>query len=672
MIVSWNWLKEYVRLDMPVEELGNRLMMAGLNLESIEDVEGDIAIDLEVTSNRPDCLCHLGVARETAALYGRNWTAPDPQPASRGADIATAAKVAVEAADLCPLYTARLVRGVKIAPSPLWMQRRLKTLGIRPINNVVDATNYVLMECSQPLHAFDFDKLQGGQIVVRRARAGEKITAIDQKVYELSADMCVIADAQRPVAIAGVMGGFDTEIGDGTRNVLIEAAEFASMTVRATARKLNLHSDSSYRFERGVDRRQLDWASRRCVQLILETAGGELAPGVLTAGEAQPAARAPITLRLSQIRRVLGIDIPQAEVERILKVLGLAQHASPRAGEVLFVPPSWRRDLTREIDLIEEAARVHGYEKIPEDAAVPLAISTTTLQDRLSERLAQSLVGAGFFEAVTLTFVDEPLNSLVRPWTQQDPLRVEHSSRQRTNILRQSLVPSLLAARRQNECQGTLNAQLFEIARVFLAAEPGNRQAEPKVLSAVSGRSFGELKGVVEQLLDAINHQVRLTAVPAEGPWFQPGRGAELQVNGQRLGWLGEISHEVRTALSLHDSASFFEIDLAVLEPLVQLSPPYTPVPEYPAINRDINFVLDESVSYTELSEVIRTSAGSLLEEVAFSSQYRGPQIPADKKSYVVRLHYRAPDRTLTSEEVDAIQGKVIADCASKLAAQHR
>ena len=672
MIVSWNWLKEYVRLDMPVEELGNRLMMAGLNLESIEDVEGDIAIDLEVTSNRPDCLCHLGVARETAALFGRNWTAPDPQPASRGADIATAAKVAVEAADLCPLYTARLVRGVKIAPSPLWMQRRLKTLGIRPINNVVDATNYVLMECSQPLHAFDFDALHGGQIVVRRARAGEKITAIDQKVYELSADMCVIADAQRPVAIAGVMGGFDTEIGDGTRNVLIEAADFASMTVRATARKLNLHSDSSYRFERGVDRSQIDWASRRCVQLILETAGGELAPGVLTAGEAHPPARAPITLRLSQIPRLLGIDISQAEVERILKVLGLQQHASSRAGEVLFVPPSWRRDLTREIDLIEEAARVHGYEKIPEDAAVPLAISTTTLQDRLSERLAQSLVGAGFFEAVTLTFVDEPLNSLVRPWTQQDPLRVEHSSRQRTNILRQSLVPSLLAARRQNECQGTLNAQLFEIARVFLAAEPGNRQAEPKVLSAVSGRSFGELKGVVEQLLDAINHQVRLTAIPAEGPWFQPGRGAELQVNGQRLGWLGEISHEVRTVLSLHDSASFFEIDLAVLEPLVQLSPPYTPVPEYPAINRDINFVLDESVSYTELSEVIRTSAGTLLEEVAFSSQYRGPQIPADKKSYVVRLHYRAPDRTLTSEEVDAIQGRVIADCAAKLAAQHR
>ncbi|HBH53683.1 MAG TPA: phenylalanine--tRNA ligase subunit beta [Planctomycetaceae bacterium] len=672
MIVSWNWLKEYVRLDMPVEELGNRLMMAGLNLESIDDVEGDIAIDLEVTSNRPDCLCHLGVARETAALFERDWTAPNPQPATRGTDIAQAAKVAVEAPDLCPLYTARLVRGVKIAPSPLWMQRRLKTLGIRPINNVVDVTNYVLMECSQPLHAFDFDKLQGGQVVVRRSRAGEKITAIDQKVYELSADMCVIADAQRPVAIAGVMGGFDTEIGNGTRNVLIEAADFASMSVRATARKLNLHSDSSYRFERGIDRSQVDWASRRCAQLILETAGGELAPGVLIAGDAHPQPRPAITLRLAQIPRVLGIDIPRGEVERILRVLGLQQHPTSKPGEVLFVPPSWRRDLSREIDLIEEAARVHGYDKIPEDATVPLTVSTVTPQDRLCERLTQSLIGAGFFEAVTLTFVDEPLNALVRPWTQQEPLRVEHSSRQRTNILRQSLVPSLLAARRQNECQGTLNAQLFEIARVFLAAEPGNPQTEPKVLSAVSGRSFHELKGVVEQLLDTVNHQARLEANPAEGPWFQPGRGAELRVNEQRLGWIGEISHEVRQALSLHDPASFFEIDLGVLEPLLQLSPPYKPIPEFPPIHRDINFVLDDAVSYRELSEVIRSAAGTLLEEVDFSSQYRGPQIPADKKSYVVRLQYRAPDRTLTSEEVDSIQQKVIAACVAQLAAQHR
>lgn len=258
MIVSWNWLKEYVTLDMPVETLANRLMMAGLNLESIDDVEGDIAVDLEVTSNRPDCLCHVGVARETAALFERDWRLPAAEPATTGSPVATAVQVEVAESALCPLYTARLIRGVRIGPSPLWMQRRLKTLGIRPINNVVDCTNYVLMEIGQPLHAFDFAKLNGGRVVVRQARGGEKLTAIDQRVYELAPGMCVIADATRPVAIAGVMGGLETEIGPATRDVLIEAAEFLPMSVRATARRLNLHSDSSYRFERGVDREFVD------------------------------------------------------------------------------------------------------------------------------------------------------------------------------------------------------------------------------------------------------------------------------------------------------------------------------------------------------------------------------------------------------------------------------
>lgn len=671
MIVSWNWLKEYVRLDMPAESLAGRLMMAGLNLESIDDVEGDIAIDLEVTSNRPDCLCHLGIARETAALFDRDWRLPPADPVAKGPPISGQTSVAVEAPDLCPLYSARLVRGVTIAPSPLWMQRRLKTLGIRPINNVVDITNYVLMECSQPLHAFDFDRLDGRRIVVRRARAGEKITAIDQRVYDLAPEMCVIADAARPVAIAGVMGGFDTEINERTRSVLIEAADFSSMTVRATARRLNLHSDSSYRFERGVDRGNLDWASRRCAQLILDLAGGELCEGVIVAGTPAPAAHAPVVLRLSQIARVLGIDISQPEVERILKVLGLQQQPSP-AGTCAFVPPTWRRDLTREIDLIEEVARVHGYEKIPEDVPVPLTVSTATTHDRLCEKLAQTLVGAGFFESVTLSFVPEDLHQLVRPWTDRPPLRVEHSSRQRENILRQSLVPSLLAVRRQNERHGTFGSQLFEIARVFLAAEPGNPAAEPKVLSAVSGRSFAELKGVVEALVDAANHKATLTVSPAEGNWFQPGRGAELKLGEQRLGWLGEISDAVRGKLDLHDPVAMFELNLAALEAIAEFSPKYAPVAEFQGSDRDLNFVLDEAVTWQELEDVVRQAAGPLLAGVAFESQYRGPQIPADKKSYVLRLHYRAPDRTLTADEVDAAQREVVSACQTRLGAAQR
>jgi phenylalanyl-tRNA synthetase beta chain len=672
MIVSWNWLKEYVRLDMPVETLTERLMMAGLNLEEVADVEDDMAIDLEVTSNRPDCLSHIGIAREVAGLFNRALQLPPATPAAKGPATGSLTAVEIQAPDLCPQYLARLVRNVKVSPSPDWMQRRLKTLAIRPINNVVDVTNYVLMECGQPLHAFDFDRLHGGRIVVRRAAPGEKITAIDQKVYDLPADACVIADADRPVAVAGVMGGFDTEIGDLTTNVLIETAEFTPLTVRNTARRLGLFSDSSYRFERGIDRHGLDWASRRCAQLILQLAGGELCGGSCFAGIAPEPAREPIVLRLSQIPRILGIDIPEDAVVRILKALGLTEATAHFAGKTAFIPPSWRRDLAREIDLIEEVARVHGYDKIPEDVLVPLEVSKATLRDQLSQRLADVLLAAGFYEAVTLSFVDEGLAGLFRPWTDAPLLRVEHSSRQRENILRQSLVPSLLAARRHNERHKNPNAQLFEFARIFLGTEPARPETQPNVLAFVSGRSFTEMKGLVELLVRRAHRDATVAARPADRPEFIAGRGCELLVNGKRLGWLGEMAEGVRQALELHDPVTAAEIDLAALEEIADFFPPYVPVPEHQGMERDLNFVLDEAVAWQELEETVRGAAGPLLESVAFGGQYRGQQIPADKKSYVLHLRYRAADRTLTADEVDAAQNAVVAACREKLAAALR
>lgn len=672
MIVSWNWLKDYVQLDVPADVLAERLMMAGLNLESVQQVGDDVAIDLEVTSNRPDCLCHLGVAREAAVLFDRVCTPRAAQPAETGPPASTVTSVAIECTDLCPQYLARVVRGVKVAPSPSWMQSRLATLGIRPINNIVDVTNYVLMECSQPLHAFDFDRLAGQKIVVRRARAGEKITAIDQKAYELSPDMCVIADANRAVAIAGVMGGFDTEIGDGTRNVLIEVAEFTALSVRNTARKLHLHSDSSYRFERGIDRHGLDWASRRCAELILELAGGELCTGAVFAGQAPAAERPAIVLRLSQISRLLGIDVPQAEVDRILTALGLKPAAGAPAGSVKYIPPTWRRDLTREADLVEEVARIHGYEKIPEDVSVPLVVSQTTAHDRLCQKLADVLVGCGFYEAVTLTFVDDVLADIFHPWSDAARLRVEHTSRQRENILRQSLVPSLLACRRQNERHGNPGAQLFELARIFLDTDPDRPEAQPRVLGFVSGKSFAEMKGVVELLVGTANHAARIVARPAEIPQCLPGRACELLLAGKRLGWLGEISPETRQKLDLHDPATVAELDLNILEAEANFTPVYSPIAEFPSVERDLNFVLDEAVTWQALESAVQSAAGPLLETTAFAGQYRGQQIPANKKSYVLRLHYRAPDRTLTADEVDAAQQKVVAECARKLGATLR
>ncbi|MEM1305269.1 MAG: phenylalanine--tRNA ligase subunit beta, partial [Planctomycetota bacterium] len=345
MIVSKEWLTEYVDLSMPLETLTDRLTITGLNLEGIEEVAGpsgtrDLAIDLEVTSNRPDCLGHIGVAREIGVVFDKPLCLKNPQPAvSGGPTVGDVTSVAIEAPELCPRYTARVIKGVKIGPSPDWLQNRLRTLGVAVINNVVDITNYVMMEIGQPLHAFDFGKLAGGKIIVRQAVAGEPFTAINHKEYTLTGDEVVIADAERPVALGGVMGGADTEVTDATVDVLIEAADFAPLAVRGAARRHVLFSPSSYRFERGVDPEGIDWASRRACELILQFAGGELCDGVVDV--AQPLEdRKEIKLRFNQIPRLLGVEIADETASKILTDLGCEQtHICGKCLKV--IPPSW-------------------------------------------------------------------------------------------------------------------------------------------------------------------------------------------------------------------------------------------------------------------------------------------------------------------------------------------
>ena len=340
MLVSWNWLNQYVSLDVSVAELSDRLTMSGLNLEEFHAIDADSCIDLEVTSNRPDCLGHLGVAREAAVLYEKPISIPSATPRTVTTKTATATSVSIESHDLCSQYHARLIRGVNVGPSPEWMIARLKTVGIASINNIVDITNYVLMECGQPLHAFDFNKLHGKKIIVRRARPGEKLQAIDHKEYSLTDEICVIADADHPVAIAGIMGGAETEITSATKDVLIESALFSPLSIRNASRKLKLRSDSSYRFERSLDPHGPDWASRRCCELILELAGGELLDEPIFAGKRPPVERELVTLRFGRIRQVLGIDISVKETVRILKALGLTLQT--RDGDISARSPSHR------------------------------------------------------------------------------------------------------------------------------------------------------------------------------------------------------------------------------------------------------------------------------------------------------------------------------------------
>ncbi len=618
MLVSWNWLKQYVTLDMPIEELERRLMMAGLNHESTEEIGGDLAVDLEVTSNRPDCLGHIGIAREIAVLWGKQLKIPAARPTEGKTPVEQLTSVQIDCPDLCFRYIARLIQGVKIAPSPDWMARRLETIGLTPINNVVDASNYVLTECGQPLHTFDYLKLKGRKIIVRRPLPGETIKAIDHKTYELAPDMCIIADAEDPVAIGGVMGGATTEVCAKTTDILIEAAQFDPVSIRNTARRLNLHSDSSYRFERRVDPEGLDWASRRCCELILELGGGELASGAIDVGQSPPQ-REPIVLRFSQLKRILGIDVPPQRVREILLALGNVEATDNKdwssraqktslissAGEsITVIPPSWRRDLTREADLIEEVGRIHGYEQIPEDAAVPMAPLTRTREDRVLAKIRGVLTAAGIDEALTLSVLDEKSSAAFSPWTTAAPLRTLLPVIRGADRLRRSLIPSLLAARRTNEALSNPEIELFEIARIYLPRQD-ELPDEDLMLGITSGQDLLFVKGVIEALIEALKCKLPLESTNVDVALLDHQQSCQLHLGGKLLGYVGKLLHEGQKQFDLRDPTTVAEIKIAPLVEAANLMPSSTSLPAYPAVARDINLVVDEAVRWSDVAATV-------------------------------------------------------------------
>jgi phenylalanyl-tRNA synthetase beta chain len=676
MIVSWNWLNDYLPLKCSPAELVERLMMAGLNHEGTEPLGNDWAIDLEVTSNRPDCLGHIGIAREAAVLFGlqlkfsdadlpRTRKPAQPDDPSRIADdLRSYTSVDVTCPELCPRYSARVIRGVKVGPSPLQTAVRLATIGQPVINNIVDITNYVLMECGQPLHAFDFQKLAGRKIIVRRAKAGEQFRAIDHKTYTLDPEMCVIADAQKPVALGGVMGGADTEVTPQTTDVLIEAAQFAPLSIRSTARKLKLHSASSYRFERGTDPELVDWASRRCCELLLKHAGGELVEGVIDVGTPRPR-RSAITLRLNQLKRIIGIDVPPETVRKILIALGcLEQSAS--SSEVITVPPSWRRDLTREIDLVEEVARIHGYDQIPEDTSVPMAPSHRSDSDRVLAKVRQVLTAGGFDEAMTASVVPESWSAAFSPWTAAPPLVANTPMLEGADRLRRSLIPCLLDARRNNESLSNPVVELFETARIYLSTTRGLPQ-EQWTLAAVSGRGYLLVKGIVEALLEKLHIQHPLELAEFRHEIVEPERASELMLGFTRLGFLGDVSPAGLKAFGLRGPATILEIDLSVLASRAQLTTTYAPQSPYPTVSRDLNLIVAEPVRWAELAATVRAAAGPDLERLEYLDTYRDPNKDGAKtKRLIFSFTLRAKDRTLTGPEADAIRDAVVAACAER------
>ena len=679
MIVSWNWLKEYVDLNMTHDDLVDRLTMSGLNHEGTEAVGDDQAIDLEVTSNRVDCLGHIGVAREIAVLYEQPLKIPAAEIKTNSQSVADEVSVTIDAKQHCFRYTARLIKGVKVGPSPQWLQDHLTTLGIAVVNNVVDVTNYVMMECGQPLHAFDYANVAGGKIVVRSAKQNEEFQAIDHKTYKLNDKMCVIADSNGPVAIAGVMGGADSEISDATTEILLEAAYFDQLSVRNTARKLKLFSPSSFRFERNIDSANLDWASRRACELIVQIAGGEVCDGIVDAGD-QPAKPADVTLRFNQLERLLGITIPVDFSTQCLENLG-AVVTSSNDTSVTVTPPSWRKDLTREVDLIEEVGRVYGFDKIPDDVNVPMAASHRPDSDRMLDRVRSAMTACGYDEAVTTSVVPQAWSDTFSPWSQEPAMVtsqpmlgvLERYSQNigSVNLLRRSLVPSLIEVRRINEYRNNLDASLFETATVYLTKGENKIPDQPVKLACVSGEDYFSVKGAIEMVVANINPAAELAVEACEFDLLDASKSAELKLNGATLGWVGEVSKAAGKKFGLRSRASVAEIDLAVLQQAMVTIPLYQELSSFPTISRDFNFVVKDEVLWADLKSAVQAAASDLLESVEYRETFRKPESDGKgMKRVLLSVVLRSATETLTSEQAEKVSAKIVAQCESKLGAK--
>jgi len=590
MKTTYQWLREYCDFDLDVEQLAHRLTLSGLEVESIHPVGVDYCLEMEVTTNRPDLLGAIGIAREVAALTGRRIERPPAEFATGKDEVGRLAGVAVRDFDLCPRYTARVIRGVRVGPSPDWLRERLEAIGLRSVNNVVDVTNYVMMECGQPIHAFDFDKLAGPKIIVRCAREGETLASIDGKTQALAPDMLVIADTDRPVAVAGVMGGLDTEVSDATTNVLLESAQFDARSVRRTSRALGLFSDASYRFERGVDPEGVEWASRRAMRLMREVADGEIADGVIDVrlGAFKPT---ETRVRVSRLRKLLGIDIAAADVRRILESLEFDVR-SATGDEFMVVVPSWRSDVYREVDLIEEVARINGFESVPDRTRLPIQVGATSKRERVVRAASQALVGWGFCEVMTNSFCDREAAALISPWTDYEPLELRNPVRRDERFLRRTLLANLLFVKKTNAAHGTERAEIFEISKVYLP-RPGEKLPDERTcLAILEEDGWLQLTGVVQALVRAMGIEQGLALERLAGTFFDETCAARLTLDGRPAGVMGLVRKTVAGAVDLASCPCVAELDFDLLVKRANLDKRFQGLPSFPAVERDVAIVV--------------------------------------------------------------------------------
>lgn len=648
----------------------------------LADYLGDSIFDLDITPNRPDCLSVIGIARETAALTGQSLHIAGVEYEEAGASIDQQVSVEIDAPDLCPRYCASLIRGIKLAPSPPWLQRRLISYGIRPINNIVDITNYVMLEYGQPLHAFDYERLKGKKIIVRRADAGEVIVTLDNVVRTLSSDMLVIADEERAVAIAGVMGGANSEVTGVTGSVLLEAASFNPASIHHTGNVLRLPSEARMRFERGISPELALPALRRATQLIIQLAGGEAAQGLIDVYPGKQE-RLPIRLTTGMVKRLLGVTFNLDQIAGALTSLGFDCKAT--ASEVLVTPPYWRSDINLEVDLVEEVARINGYDKIPATMlGQPLPRHNPEPMLDLKRRVRQSLTGYGFQEVITYSLTSlEKLGKLlpgageVKPV----PLRLANPMTADQEYLRPDLRPNLLVALEANRRHENGGIKLFELGKVYLP-RPNDLPSEPEVLCGIlSGprqeRSwlgdsepgdFFDAKGVIESLFSRLGVDADFKEGRDKG--LHPRRQASIVIAGSNVGIVGEVHSKVLEAFEISEPVYLFEIDLTACLPFTVSRKVFEPVPRFPAMVRDVALVVDSGVSHRRVQDIIKSF--SLVARVGIFDVYTGEQVPPGKKSLAYRITFQSSTHTLTDEEVDKVQREILDRLSGELGASLR
>lgn len=649
--------------------------------------EADTVIDWEVTPNRPDWLSHIGIAREIAALRGNPDLLRMPPTQYQAAPDRTTADVAavdVQASDLCPRYIARVLRNVRIGPSPDWMQNALEAVGIRPINNVVDITNYVLMECGQPLHAFDHERLRGHRIVVRRAAAGERMTTLDGKQHELAPDHLVIADADAAVALAGVMGGANSEIRENTKTVLLESAVFQPANIRATSKQLGVSSESSYRFERGVDIEMAEFASRRAAALIAELAGAEVLRESIDVYAAPPPPRR-VRCRFERVNRLLGIDVDPDEVVALLHALG-APVTDRDALSVEVAPPPFRNDLTREADLIEEVARLYGLDRIPaEPAAARCGGDMASDTYYALEQVRSQLLGLGLNECMNYSLISEAAAVRGTGHERAQLITLANPLSNETACMRPSLLPGLLQCVAHNVAHSNTDLALFELDRVLLRTETqpeesfqaglvlsGRRQPERFGAERDAEYDFFDMKGLLEGWFTN-RHLHGLECRSIEHSGFVPGASAGLFGDGKCLAQFGQIRPELTADMRMRHPlfAALVDIDALLAAPTTPRS--YTPLPQFPAVQRDISLVAPADLSNQAIVDVIRSARCSWLEAVQLFDVYQDAELTANgRRSLAYALTYRDRDETLTDEKVNGAHEQIRALLASTLSVELR